>query len=628
MQILIDHIGLTLEKLYGIVSRDHIVLNDIPQEFEGDLALVVFPFTKISKKNPTETAQEIGIYLKSSCSFIDSFIVEKGFLNIKLTNDFWIKTFNTYVQNNQLGILKPTGKRILVEYSSPNTNKPLHLGHVRNNVLGYSVANILKAAGNTVFKVNLVNDRGIHICKSMLAWQLWGNGDTPTNSNLKGDHLVGKYYVMFEQHNKQQTQQVLDSLLDRKFEIILNINIRVKAEQIVDNYNNETDLIKKNKILNDLSEIAKTNTPLYNQSLIMLQQWENNDKEVVALWQMMNQWVYDGFSITYKNLGVDFDKTYFESQVYQFGKEVVNEGLQKNIFYKKDNGAVAIDLTKEGLDEKIVLRPDGTSVYITQDIGVAQLKFDDFAIDQSIYVVGNEQDYHFKVLKAICEKLNMPFAKGIFHLSYGMVELPNGKMKSREGTVVDADDLIKSMIDTARENAIAHGKIDQFNDTEQNELFELIGLGALKYFLLKVDPKKKILFNPAESIDFHGNTAPFIQYAYARIQSILNKGEQMQVLANSNLNENILLSKIELELLQVLLKYNKVILDAARMLSPSEIVQYVYTITKLFNQFYAELPILKADTDIIKNRLLIAKICGHTIKHSMNLLGINVPQKM
>ncbi|MBS1526359.1 MAG: arginine--tRNA ligase, partial [Bacteroidetes bacterium] len=460
-------------------------LQETRKEFEGQVTVVTFPFTKVSRKSPEQTGNEIGQFLKSEVAEISAFNVIKGFLNISLSDAYWLNKFYLEILAEDFALFKPNGKKVMVEYSSPNTNKPLHLGHVRNNLLGYSVATILDAAGYEVIKANLVNDRGIHICKSMLAWQKWGNGETPESSGLKGDHLVGKYYVLFDKEYKRQIDEL--------------------------------------KSFGQTEEEAKKNAPVIKEAQEMLQQWEAGNEHVIELWKTMNLWVYTGFAETYKRLGVDFDKYYYESNTYLLGKDIVEEALKKDVFFKKADGSVWIDLTADGLDQKLLLRADGTSVYMTQDLGTAQLKYDDFHMDDSIYVVGNEQDYHFKVLFLILEKLGKSWAKGLYHLSYGMVDLPSGKMKSREGTVVDADDLIDEMEQTARERTEELGKVEGLTDAEKHDLYHIIGMGALKYFLLKVDPKKRLLFDPNESVDFQGHTGPFIQYTHARIRSVLSK---------------------------------------------------------------------------------------------------------
>lgn len=571
------------------IAESVINIQETRKEFEGQVTIVVFPITKISKKSPEETATAIGEYLVANVAEVTAFNVVKGFLNLSIADRYWINLFNNELLNDDFGKVKANGKKVMVEYSSPNTNKPLHLGHVRNNLLGYSVAELLKADGYEVFKVNLVNDRGIHICKSMLAWQKWGNGETPESSGLKGDHLVGKYYVIFDKEYKKE----IDAL---------------KAE-------------------GQTEDEAKKNAPLIKEAQQMLLAWEAGDEAVIDLWKKMNGWVYDGFEVSYKNLGVDFDKYYYESNTYLLGKDTVDEGLEKGVFFKKEDGSVWIDLTDDGLDQKLVLRADGTSVYITQDLGTAQMKYDDFGMDQSIYVVGNEQDYHFKVLFLILEKLGKSWAKGLHHLSYGMVDLPSGKMKSREGTVVDADDLVAEMINTAKEKTEALGKINDFTEEEKATLYYNIGLGALKYFLLKVEPKKRLLFDPAESIDFQGNTGPFIQYTHARIKSLL---------AKANFKSNVILSEVEglepteLEMIMLLAKYPEELTNAAKAYSPAFLANYLYEVAKLFNKFYHEVPpIVKEENEVLKqHRLNICKVTADVLKAGTAILGINVPERM
>ena len=569
------------------LNEDQVTLQETRKEFQGQITVVTFPFIRFSKKSPEQTGQEIGEYLKNQVEEIVDFNVIKGFLNLLVADSFWITQLG-FIDHADFGQFPANGKKILVEYSSPNTNKPLHLGHVRNNLLGFSIAEILKASGYEVIKANLVNDRGIHICKSMLAWQLFGNGETPESSGLKGDHLVGKYYVIFDQQYKKQIEEL--------------------------------------KAAGQTEEEAKKNAPLIKEAQQMLLSWEQGDENTIALWKKMNGWVYSGFHITYKKLGVDFDKFYYESETYLLGKDTVDEGLKNNVFFKKPDGSVWIDLTDDGLDQKLVLRADGTSVYITQDLGTAELKHDDFQMDESVYVVGNEQDYHFKVLFLILEKLGKTWAKGLHHLSYGMVDLPSGKMKSREGTVVDADELVDEMINTARERTEELGKVEGFTDEEKEKLYQMIGMGALKYFLLKVEPKKRLLFDPKESIDFQGNTGPFIQYTYARIRSVLIKG----VFAESeNLDYRAGLTDVERDLIVVLNRYPGTVLAAAADYSPALIANYTFELAKLYNKFYHEEPILKAEQENIKHfRLKLSAATASVIKKAMKLLGIEVPVRM
>lgn len=562
------------------------------KDFDGDFTLVVFPLLRVSKKPPEQTASELGEYLKDNVEQISEYNVIKGFLNFSIDKSFWISYLNTVVQDDNHGFIKnkENPKTVLIEYSSPNTNKPLHLGHIRNNLLGYSVAKILETQGDKVYKVNLVNDRGIHICKSMLAYQKWGQGEKPSKEK-KGDKLVGDYYVKFDQKYKKE------------------IN----------------DLVAKGQS----EENAKKNAPLILEAQEMLRKWESKDSEVISLWKEMNQWVLAGFDVTYKNLGVDFDKVYFESDTYKLGKELVLEGLEKGVFVKKEDGSVWADLTKEGLDQKILLRSDGTSVYMTQDLGTAHQRFTDYNADEAIYVVGNEQNYHFQVLKIILGKLGFSWSEYLHHLSYGMVELPEGKMKSREGTVVDADDLLDEMTLTAEEMSRELGKLEEYSDSEKKQIIETIGLGALKYFILKVDPKKTMTFDPKESIDFNGNTGPFIQYTFARIQSIIRKANDKGMELSIELNSKIKISNKELQLIKLIYSYPEVLKEAANDYSPAQIANYIFDLAKEFNQFYHDHPILgEDDKSISEFRLHLSKQLGKIIKSGMGLLGINVPDRM
>lgn len=571
---------------------DQISLAPTRKEFEGTYTFVVFPYLKVSKSTPEATANLIGEYLKENVAEVAGFNVVKGFLNLELNNMIWLDVFQKLFANENIGQLPANGQKVMVEYSSPNTNKPLHLGHLRNNFLGFSVANILKANGYDVIKANLVNDRGIHICKSMVAYQHFGNRETPESSGLKGDHLAGKYYVIFDQKYKKQIAE-----------------LKEKGQS---------------------EDEAKKNAPLFLEAQEMLRKWEANDEEVVSLWKQMNTWVYAGFEKTYQRMGVSFDKYYYESDTYLLGKDIVAEGLEKGVFFKKDNGSVWVDLTAEGLDEKLVLRGDGTSVYITQDMGTADLKYDDFGISKSVYVVGNEQDYHFDVLFKIMRKLGRPYGEGLNHLSYGMVDLPTGKMKSREGTVVDADDLMQEMVDTAAQHTKELGKIDGFNETQASELYETLGMGALKYFLLKVDPKKRMLFNPQESIEFQGNTGPFIQYSHARIASILRKAEQIGVdYKQADFSAVSKVEESESSLIYLLNDFEKKITQAGLDYSPAILAQYLFDLAKEYNRFYADLPIfLENDQIILTFRVALSAHTARTLKKGMLLLGIAVPERM
>ena len=576
------------EELYG--TSDNIQIQKTRKEFEGDYTVVVFPLLKASRKSPEATATELGEKIVASTPEIKSFNVIKGFLNLAIDSSFWAARFKEIVETENFGMAPASGRTIMIEYSSPNTNKPLHLGHVRNNLLGYSVATILKANGHNVIKVNLVNDRGIHICKSMLAWQLYGGGETPASSGMKGDHLVGKYYVEFDKHYKAE----------------------VKA------------LVAEKGISEDE---AKKQAPIMLQAQEMLRKWEAKDPEVYALWETMNGWVYEGFDVTYKAMGVDFDKVYYESQTYLLGKSLVEDGLKKGVFFRKEDNSVWIDLEADGLDQKLLLRGDGTSVYMTQDLGTALSRFEENSLDDMIYVVGNEQNYHFQVLKLVLKKLGYEWSDNIFHLSYGMVELPEGKMKSREGTVVDADDLIADMIGTAREMSDELGKLDGCSEEEAAAICEMVGLGALKYFILKVDPKKTMLFDPRESIDFNGNTGPFIQYTHARIRSILRKAEEAGIDASTYTNATLLPE--EVELVKALAEYPAVVRTAGEQFAPSVIAAYAYDLAKQFNGYYHDHSILKEENEAVRSlRLKLAAEVARIIRSAMSLLGINVPERM
>ena len=591
-----------VKELYGAdITENMVQLQKTKREFEGSLTLVVFPFLKISRQKPEATAEAIGNWLVENCEHVERFNVVKGFLNLVLAQQSWIKLLNAISADEHYGERKAGADAplVMIEYSSPNTNKPLHLGHVRNNLLGWSLAQIMEANGNRVVKTNIVNDRGIHICKSMLAWLKWGNGETPETSGKKGDHLIGDYYVAFDKHYREEVKE-----LEAKF----------KAEGMTDE---------------EAEKKAKDEAPLIKEAHDMLVKWEANDPEVRALWEKMNSWVYAGFDETYKALGVGFDKIYYESQTYLKGKAKVEEGLKKGLFFRKDDNSVWADLSDEGLDQKLLLRSDGTSVYMTQDIGTAEMRFNDYPIDKMIYVVGNEQNYHFQVLSILLDRLGFKWGKELVHFSYGMVELPNGKMKSREGTVVDADDLIAAMIDDARRTSEELGKFADMSDEERAEVSRMVGMGALKYFILKVDARKNMLFNPEESIDFNGNTGPFIQYTYARIRSILRKAEAQGIAMPEAFSGNVNLSVKETELIQKMNEYEAAVRQAGIDYSPSGIANYCYELTKEFNQFYHDFSILGADTDDEKAlRLLIAKNVAKTLKNGMRLLGIEMPERM
>ena len=589
-----NEVAKAIKELFGTEAElKSIQIQKTKKEFEGDVTVVTFPFTKVSRKSPEQTGEAIGTFLISQNPIITKFNVIKGFLNLSISAEYWTKLLIEINQQPQFGIMTPDeqAKVMMIEYSSPNTNKPLHLGHIRNNLLGYSIAEIQKANGWNVIKTNIVNDRGIHICKSMLAWKLFGNGETPQSTGMKGDHLVGKYYVVFDKAYKAEIKELMDKGLTE--------------------------------------EDAKKKAPLILAAQNMLLAWENNDPEVYQLWQTMNGWVYEGFEVTYKKLGVDFDKIYYESQTYLEGKNKVEEGLAKGVFYQREDRSVWADLTPDGLDEKLLLRGDGTSVYMTQDIGTAKLRYDDYQISKMVYVVGNEQNYHFQVLALLLDKLGFSWGKDLVHFSYGMVELPEGKMKSREGTVVDADDLMQEMIDSAKETSLELGKLDNCTEQEIEEIARMIGLGALKYFILKVDPRKNMTFNPKESIDFNGNTGPFIQYTHARIKSVLRKANEMGVDYSSITFENIQLAEKESNLIQLVSEFPNVVKQAGDEFSPALIANYMYELVKEYNQFYHDFSILKEENeDCKKFRLVLSKTVGNTIQNGMKLLGIDVPERM
>lgn len=592
-----------IKALYGQeVPESMVQLQKTKKEFEGHLTLVVFPFLRMSKKGPEQTAQEIGEYLKSnSPELIAAFNAVKGFLNLVIASDCWIELLDSINSDPKFGFTNATedSKLVMIEYSSPNTNKPLHLGHVRNNLLGNALANIVAANGNKVVKTNIVNDRGIHICKSMLAWLKYGNGETPETSGKKGDHLVGDYYVAFDKHYKADVKELMEKFL---------------AEGM-----NEEQAKAK----------AEAESPLMQEAREMLRKWEANDPEVRALWKKMNEWVYAGFNETYKEMGVSFDKIYYESETYLEGKDKVQEGLDKGFFYRKEDGSVWADLTAEGLDHKLLLRGDGTSVYMTQDIGTAKLRFQDFPINKMIYVVGNEQNYHFQVLSILLDKLGFEWGKDLVHFSYGMVELPEGKMKSREGTVVDADDLMESMIETAKETSAELGKLDGLTKEESDSISRIVGLGALKYFILKVDARKNMTFNPKESIDFNGNTGPFIQYTYARIQSVMRKATESGIVIPVKLATGIQLSNKEEDLIQLMADFATVVRQAGTDYNPSVIANYTYDLVKEYNQFYHDYSILREENEQVKIfRLALSVNVGKIINEAMGLLGIDVPERM
>lgn len=583
------------------IPQEQLQIQKTKKEFEGHLTLVVFPLLRISRKKPEETAQEIGEWLAANCEAVEKFNVVKGFLNLTISPDSWIYLLNDIHADTRFGLTTPTEQSplVMIEYSSPNTNKPLHLGHVRNNLLGFALANIIEANGNRVVKTNIVNDRGIHICKSMLAWLKYGHGETPETSGKKGDHLIGDYYVAFDKHYREQVAELCG---------------QYESEGMTPD---------------EAKDKAEKEAPLMKEARAMLVKWEQNDPEVRALWKKMNNWVYAGFDETYKALGVNFDKIYYESDTYLEGKEKVLEGLKKGIFYRRDDGSVWADLTNKGLDEKLLLRADGTSVYMTQDIGTAKLRFQDYPIDKMIYVVGNEQNYHFQVLSILLDELGFEWGKSLVHFSYGMVELPNGKMKSREGTVVDADDLIAEMIRQARQTIDELGKFDDMDEAEKNEVARIVGMGALKYFLLKVDARKNMLFNPAESIDFNGNTGPFIQYTYARIRSVLRKAQETGIDIPGTLPAGTALNTKEEEIVQHIADFPAIVRQAGTDYSPSAIANYCYDLVKEYNQFYHDFSILREE-DKQKQlfRLVLSENVAKVIRLGMGLLGIEMPERM
>ena len=578
-----------VKALYGAeVAAESIVPSTTKKEFEGNLTIVVFPFLKASHKRPEDTAQEIGEYLVANCEAVEKFNVIKGFLNITIKPSFWTSVLQSVEATENFGFKPVTddSRLVMIEYSSPNPNKPLHLGHVRNNLLGFSLAKIMEANGNKVVKTNIVNDRGIHICKSMLAWLKWGNGITPEKAGKKGDHLIGDFYVAFDKHYKEELQQLMDGGMTK--------------------------------------EEAEANSTLMKEARTMLKKWEDGDEEVRSLWRTMNEWVYAGFDETYARMGVSFDKIYYESNTYLEGKEKVLEGLEKGIFYRKDDNSVWADLTADGLDQKLLLRTDGTSVYMTQDIGTAKLRFQDYPIDQMIYVVGNEQNYHFQVLSLLLDKLGFSWGKDLIHFSYGMVELPNGKMKSREGTVVDADELMDEMIATARK--MSEGRLKGVPEDEMDDVYRIIGLGALKYFILKVDPRKNMLFNPQESIDFNGNTGPFVQYTYARIRSVLRKSDEADAATDITAYEP---NEKEIEIIQRIADFPSVVSEAGRTYSPALIANYVFELAKGYNQFYHDYSILKEENGVARAfRLHLSRTVADIIRRGFSLLGVEVPERM
>ncbi len=588
-EIILHSLEKAVNAVYGVApQKEMLQVQATRKEFEGDLTALMFPLLKLSRKSPEQTGQAIGEWMLANEHQIDSFQVIKGFLNLKMSSEYWKDQLRDIEQSSEYGFASDSGKTIVIEFSSPNTNKPLHLGHVRNNLLGWSVSRLMEANGHRVIRVNLVNDRGIHICKSMLAWQKFGNGQTPASTGMKGDHLVGDYYVRFDKEYKEQIRQLVNGGMEQ--------------------------------------ETAEREAPLMKEAQEMLVKWEQGDSAILSLWKTMNGWVYDGFDSTYKRMGVSFHKIFYESETYLLGKELVAEGLNKGVFYRKEDGSVWCDLTQDGLDQKLLLRSDGTSVYMTQDLGTAVRRYDEYHFDSQIYVVGNEQNYHFQVLKLILKKLGFPWAEDIIHLSYGMVELPEGKMKSREGTVVDADDLMDNMVATARETSLELGKLEDMTSEEQAALFETLGMGALKYFILKVDPRKTMLFDPKESIDFNGNTGPFIQYTYARICSILRKAAELGY--QPGMCNKPMIDK-ELRLVKLMTQYPQVIKDSGAVYSPAQVANFSFELAREFNQYYHETSVLKEeDQDIRSQRLVLIKQVAKLLELSMNILGIILPEKM
>ncbi len=625
-----------VKELYGQeISENQAQVQITRKDLTGDFTIVVFPLLKVSKKSPEDTGKDIGEYIKSSDENVANYNVVKGFLNIELAADYWLNLVNDITANESYGYqqVDDYSPLMMIEYSSPNTNKPLHLGHIRNNLLGYSLSRIAAANGYKVVKTNIVNDRGIHICKSMLAWKKWGNGATPESTGLKGDKLVGDFYVKFDKEYKAEIKALIaDKIKD--FPAIAEVEdfsatySALKAKKKTKEGLNDSEN-EQFKACDELTKYAENNAPLILEAREMLRKWEAKDPEVYGDWQTMNSWVYAGFDVTYKKLGVDFDKIYYESDTYTVGRDMVLDGLEKGLFYRRDDNSVWCNLADDGLDEKLLLRKDGTSVYMTQDIGTAKLRFDDFNIDKMVYVVGNEQDYHFQVLALLLDKLGFKWGKDLVHFSYGMVELPEGKMKSREGTVVDADDLVDEMVNTAREMSKELGKLEGYSEAEAEAVFRMIALGALKYFILKVDPRKSMTFNPSESIDFNGNTGPFIQYTHARIQSIFRKAAEKGIDVADIAPTNVEIGEKENNLIRMISNFPNIVKEAGKVFSPAVIANFAYDLAKEYNQFYHDCPILfEEDEKKRMMRLVLCKTVGKTIKNAMWLLGIDVPEKM
>ncbi len=625
-----------VKELYGQeINENQAQVQITRKDLTGDFTIVVFPLLKISKKSPEDTGKDIGEFIKASDENVANYNVVKGFLNIELAADYWLNLVNDIAKEDTYGFrpVEETSPLMMIEYSSPNTNKPLHLGHIRNNLLGYSLSRIAGANGYRVVKTNIVNDRGIHICKSMLAWKKWGEGATPESTGIKGDKLVGDYYVKFDQEYKAEIKAIIaekiseyDAISDvTDFSALYSdLKAKKKTKEGLNDAENE-----QFKACEELSKYAENNAPLILEAREMLRKWEAKDAEVYKDWETMNSWVYAGFDVTYKKLGVDFDKIYYESDTFTVGRDMVLEGLDKGLFYRRDDNSVWCNLADDGLDEKLLLRKDGTSVYMTQDIGTAKLRFDDFSIDKMVYVVGNEQDYHFQVLALLLDKLGFKWGKDLVHFSYGMVELPEGKMKSREGTVVDADDLVDEMVNTAREMSKELGKLEGYSEEEAEGVFRMIALGALKYFILKVDPRKNMTFNPSESIDFNGNTGPFIQYTHARIQSIFRKAAEKGIEVADQAPTNVEIGEKENNLIRMISNFPNIVKEAGKVFSPAVIANFAYDLAKEYNQFYHDYPILfEEDEDKRMMRLVLCKTVGKTIKNAMWLLGADVPEKM
>lgn len=620
-KILAEEIRKIALQLFGNeIDASTLVFNHTPKDFEGDYTLVVFPLVKVSKKDPTTTANMLGEALQLHTTIVAEYNVVKGFLNLKIKDSFWLQ-YLTENYNSVLDARLPHSPKILIEYSSPNTNKPIHLGHVRNNVLGIALRGLLSSAGYDVKTCNLINDRGIHICKSMYAWQQLGKGETPSSSGIKGDHLVGKYYVEFDRILQSQRKPLLDKVLAGDMSFLTPKHLDM-AQKLLEKY----ALHQDDESLSALKKIIDNYTTALQEAQQLLRLWEVGDEDTLRLWSTMNAWVYEGFEVTYNRMGVSFDKTYYESDTYLLGKTLVQDGVKAGFFYTKDDGSIWVDLSDQGLDHKLLLRADGTSVYITQDMGTAELKFLDFEMDKSVYVVGNEQDYHFKILQLILKKMRKPYADGIYHFSYGMVDLPSGRMKSREGTVVDADDLMDEMIAEARHQTESLGKTSGFTPEELENLYTIIGLGALKFYLLRVDPKKRILFDPKESIDLHGYTGPFVQYAYARIQSILRRATQDSI--DIHIPADYSLQPCEKEVIFKIYQYSTVLQEAAAEYNPSKIIDYAYELAKIYNKFYAEVSIFQAQQSEKSVRIALSQATGNLLKTCFNMMGIEVPERM